>query len=185
MGILCKRVLLELFNATVAPIAFCQVKNDPVVSREFGQYERLKNAKRAELQSKLYYLHKQGLIEKLRNTEGIKLIRLTPAGIVKALKYKFDFQADKIPRWDKKWRIVVFDVGEKRKHDREILRNLLVKWGFEALQKSVYVFPHHCLPEINLAQEAMNLKSEIQYIEANRIISDAELKTKFREKKLI
>ena len=185
MGVLCKMILLELFYAALSPLAFGQVKYDPVVSREFGQCEKLKNAKRAELQKKLYYLNKQGFIEKLRDTKGIKLIRLTPKGIIKALKYKFDYEADNIPHWDKKWRIVVFDVEENRKRDREILRNILLNWGFEPLQKSVYVFPHHCLPEIKLAQEAMNLESEIQYIEANQIISDKKLLAKFRDKRLI
>jgi len=185
MGLLCQRVLLELFNATIAPLVYGQVRNNPVASKEFAQYEQLKNAKRKELQSKLYYLHRQGLIEKLFDTKGIKLIRLTPKGIVKALQYKFDFSKDKAPRWDKKWRIVIFDVEENCKRDRTTLRNILLNWGFERLQKSVYIFPHDCLPEINLAMEALSLSNEIKYIEAARIISDQELILKFKSKKLI
>ena len=44
--------------------------------------------------------------------------------------------------WDGKWRIVMFDIREKRRGARSQLRSLLFGVGFLRLQDSVRVYPH-------------------------------------------
>ena len=43
------------------------------------------------------------------------------------------------PNWDGKWRIVMLDLPEDRKSDRDGLRYLLKKAGFILLKNSVWI----------------------------------------------
>ena len=41
--------------------------------------------------------------------------------------------------WDGKWRIVMFDIPEKRREHRERLRRALSELEYEPIQKSVFI----------------------------------------------
>lgn len=45
-------------------------------------------------------------------------------------------------KWDGKWRIIIFDVPEKLRGKREILRAELKTYGFLQIQKSALAYPH-------------------------------------------
>ena len=80
-------------------------------------------------------LREKGYIEVTKDEEGKILMKLTSHGrqeiiIRKILEEK---------KWDKKWRIVMFDIPEKNKNLRHVLRWKLREWQFEKLQKSVWV----------------------------------------------
>lgn len=47
-----------------------------------------------------------------------------------------------IGRWDKKWRIIFFDVPEKKRRYRDELRSMLKVIGFKEFQKSTWIYPH-------------------------------------------
>lgn len=49
------------------------------------------------------------------------------------------FQAKK---WDKKWRIVTFDIPEKKRTKRDLFRRKLKELGFGMIQESLWVTPH-------------------------------------------
>ena len=51
-------------------------------------------------------------------------------------------------RWDHLWRMVAFDVPEKKKYYRDAFRNDLLQCGFFPFQKSIYVTPFACENEI-------------------------------------
>ncbi len=51
-------------------------------------------------------------------------------------------------RWDKKWRIVIFDIPEKERGFRDILREHLRELNFYKLQQSVFVSPNPCEKQI-------------------------------------
>ena len=79
---------------------------------------------------KLWRLEKQGYINRyIKNKEY--LIELTPIGKEKAFKHQLNnFKITTPDSWDKKWRIVIFDIPEEKKVAREILREKLKKIGF-------------------------------------------------------
>ena len=52
------------------------------------------------------------------------------------------------PKWDKKWRVVIFDIPEELRSARKRLRGRLKHFGFFQLQKSVFVFPYPCEKEL-------------------------------------
>ena len=55
---------------------------------------------------------------------------------------------NKTGKWDKKWRVVIFDIPQELHKERVKLRQRLKSLGFSSLQKSVLVFPYPCEEEV-------------------------------------
>ena len=68
-------------------------------------------------------------------------------------------------RWDGKWRIVMFDVPEKRKKVRDTLRMLLRSAGFIHFQDSAWIQPYPCDELVTLLRSHLGSgKGEIRYL---------------------
>jgi hypothetical protein len=83
--------------------------------------------------------------------------------------------------WDGKWRVVMFDIREKRRRARSQLRSLLSGVGFLRLQDSVWVYPYPCDEFIGLVRT--HLKSgtgEMLSFVAEALESDKKLREHFR-----
>jgi len=50
--------------------------------------------------------------------------------------------------WDKKWRVVIFDIPQELHNSRIKFRKKLKNLGFYMLQKSVFIFPYQCEDEL-------------------------------------
>lgn len=71
-------------------------------------------------------------------------------------------------RWDGKWRVVMFDVPEKRKKARDILRMLLRSAGFIHFQDSAWIQPYPCDELVTLLRSHLGSgKGEIRYLVAS------------------
>ena len=89
-------------------------------------------------------------------------------------------QIKKPLQWDKKWRIVIFDIPDtSHKRARDILRGKLKKWEFYPLQKSVWVCPWPCENEIQLAAELYKISRYVNVIVGEKILADASLRKHF------
>jgi phenylacetic acid degradation operon negative regulatory protein len=81
---------------------------------------------------------KTGEIERVVK-DGKVYLRLTSAG---QNKVKRDFSiANLTKKWNKRWVVLVFDIKEKSRRARDILRNKLRNIGFGMLQESVWITP--------------------------------------------
>lgn len=78
-------------------------------------------------------LREGGLIEKGVNEEKV-VFRLTALGRGALNQGIFDES-----KWDGRWRLVIFDIPEKNKTVRNLLRRKLKGWGFRQWQKSVWL----------------------------------------------
>ncbi len=67
--------------------------------------------------------------------------RITSSGRKKATSLKLESDTALLPNWDEQWRIVLLDLPESRKSEREALRYLLKKAGFELLKNSAWISP--------------------------------------------
>lgn len=72
-------------------------------------------------------------------------------------------------KWDRKWRIVIFDVPEKFKESRDTLRGFLKRLGFTKIQKSVFLCPFPCQVELDVLRETLKLTPYLHFIEATKI----------------
>lgn len=121
------------------------------------------------------------LVDFKEESDGTISVVLTEKG--EKLKINFDIDNMKLKesgKWDRKWRIVVFDIPEKKKRAREALRMKLREFEFYQLQRSVWVYPYDCEKEISFIAEFFEIRSNLRYIVAERINNEAELKLHFR-----
>ena len=72
-------------------------------------------------------------------------------------------------KWDRKWRIIIFDIPESLKNQRKQLRRKLKLLGFFNLQKSVLVCPFSCEAEINFLADYLKIKPHLNIIMADCI----------------
>lgn len=137
-------------------------------------------ANRADLRQKIYYLKKRKIINVV--VEGKeKYLELTKKGEEKYLWEKIG-QNKNWPEWDKKFRMVIFDIPENKKTVREIIRKKLVEIGFEMMQKSVFVFPFDCKEEIDIICYYTGAETYLKYIIADIVQGEAEIIQEFLEK---
>jgi len=121
------------------------------------------------------------LVDFVEQKNGLTKIVLTEKGKLKILEFKIDdIKIAKPLLWDKKWRVVMFDIPEKRRSERNVLRAKLKEIGFKEIQKSVFIHPFPCLDEINFITEYFKLRSLVRYGEMVNISNEEELKLKFK-----
>lgn len=83
-------------------------------------------------------------------------------------------------KWNKKWFLVIFDVPEEQRNKRDYLRNFLRDIGFYQYQQSAYVFPYECEKEIALIKRIVEGGKYINYIIADKIENENQIKTYFK-----
>ena len=72
-------------------------------------------------------------------------------------------------KWDKKWRIVIFDIPEELHKNRNYFRAKIKNLGFYMLQKSVFVFPYPCEEELNEICNRLNISDYVDVIKADSV----------------
>lgn len=135
---------------------------------------------RHKLQRNIKNLYRSRLVDVKDNPDGTTTIFLTELGKTHALTYQIDEM--KIPpmkKWDKKWRIVMFDIPEKQKKARDALARTLKNIGFLQLQKSVFIHPFECLSELNFVIEFSKMRLYARYLLAEIIDDELAWKKKF------
>jgi len=117
----------------------------------------------AKLAKDIRNLYRSKLLKKTINKDGSITLNLTEKGKIKALTYKFEEMRIAKQNWDGKWRVIIFDVPEKSRWGRDLLRTKLRNLGFYELQKSVFVFPFECKNEIDFIVEIYNIRKYVRY----------------------
>lgn len=138
-----------------------------------------KGYRRKRLGQVLKRMRKQKLVE-ITEIEGTPVVRITQKGMTRALSFKLEEMKIKKPKaWDKKWRMVVFDIPEKLKTLREIFRDRLKSLGFFRLQDSVFIHPYPCFDEIEFLRQLYGVEIGVTYILAERVEGQESLKDHF------
>lgn len=117
------------------------------------EYERKKARRR--FSQFVNYLKKKGYIE-IKNLKEKQGMLLTPKGIEKVLNLKFKLEKRK-RRPDGKWQMIIFDIPEKKRYLRDILRERLYLLGYKMLQQSVWICPYDVLEETKKFLRAYSL----------------------------
>jgi len=133
-----------------------------------------------QIRDTFYYLKKKGLIKIEKHNKQI-YISLTEEGRQIAGKYQInDLFIKPQKRWDKKWRLVIFDIPENIRIKREAFRGKLKEFNFYPLQRSVWIYPYPCKKEIKLLREFFSLSKEsLRILEAENIENDEVLRQHF------
>lgn len=142
--------------------------------RRFAQSEKQKAARA------LRRLEKNRLL-KIQEKNGKFSIELTKEGKRKFKEINLeDLRIIKPPRWDGKWRLVIFDIPEEGfASSRRVLRAKLKEWEFYPLQKSVWVCPWPCEKEIQTIAELYGVARYVDVVVAEKITKDVNLRKHF------
>lgn len=158
--------------ALVAPNALQVLKQFGVLSKGCRNEKRSINNSRKRLVEK-------GLLE--YSSEGF--IQLTKLGRKTLDKIEAkNYAMNKPKKWDKKWRVLIFDIKESRRDLRDKVRNTLIFIGFVRLQNSVWVYPYDCEDLITLLKADFAIGKEVLYMIADRIENEKVLLERFELK---
>lgn len=98
-----------------------------------------RNIKKPLLLQSLKRLREKGFIDFI--DEQKLCLKLTEEGVNQAMLARIKLDNRK---WDNIWRLVIFDIPEKKRSVRDILRFKLKEWGFTKIQKSVWASKKDC-----------------------------------------
>ncbi|MDO8658438.1 MAG: CRISPR-associated endonuclease Cas2, partial [Candidatus Levybacteria bacterium] len=112
---------------------------------------------------------KTGYIEKVIK-DDIPYLRLTSYG---KKKIDRDFPLLKIQnsKWDRKWRIVTYDIEEISRWTREKFRKKLKELGFGMLQESVFITPNNIIKDFSEFVESLGLEDSVYILEVSQIVT--------------
>lgn len=150
----------------VAPNVLVAMKKIGLVSydREKESIERSKKA-----------LINRGLLELKKDK-----LRLTQKGKLYLLRNTFNKnQQKKKPKWDGKWRVLIFDIPENLRFVRDQLRSTLIVIGFKRLQNSVWIYPYNCEDLVNLLKADLEIGKDLLYMIVDTLEDDESLKIDF------
>jgi DNA-binding transcriptional regulator PaaX len=171
-----QKILLLLFSGLAIGLTYSPRKHLKIIKYLSKEW---KNIEEKTLNQEIRKLYQSKLVNCQENPDGILTLKLTEQGKLKVLSYNFEKMKVNPGPWDKKWRIVVFDIPEKLRRGRDALREKLRNLGFHELQKSVMVFPFECRDEIEFLIEFFNLRRYVRYGLLELIDNDLHLRKIF------
>lgn len=133
---------------------------------------------------------KLGLIPNRRQEEIIQSsrVRLVKRGLLSYQKGKLSltekgecelrlmelrsYEVQKPKKWDKKWRVLIFDIPERRRSLRAQIRLILSSIGFIRLQDSVWAYPYDCEDTITLLKADLKIGKDLLYLIVDSIEND-------------
>ncbi len=115
---------------------------------------------------------------------GKKFIALSEKGQLEVLYRRITESAvSKKSRWDGKWRLAIFDIPERGRHERDAIRFTLRSVGFQQLQKSVYIYPFEIPIDVIEYLKAAKLVEFIQFARVDKIDDDRRIQKMFKLKR--
>lgn len=141
----------------LAPSALSQL-NRFLYQKKKDKYERYLKIWRS-----FRSLREKRHLEFVREENGYLVYRLNESGKEKIRKFIFNELRIKTPKeWDKKWRLVIFDIPETKRKTRMALIRKLKELGFYQCQKSVWLYPFLCEEEMEFLKDFFGIKSFVK-----------------------
>lgn len=155
-------ILLILEKAVDGYVRFDNFINNPGYYVYWNGWDYPLN--KSALSNAIRRLRENGLIDFIDDEQLI--LRLTDKGREKALMSKLLLDDS---NWDGKWRIVIFDIPEKRRVTRDILRQKLKSWGFIPWQQSVWVTKKDCTKLLREFIKSIGIKDWVKVLESDNV----------------
>lgn len=86
----------------------------------------------------------------------------------------------KTEKWDGKWRIIFFDVPEKKRRYRDELRSMIRAIGFREFQKSIWIYPYKVPKFLSDIMFEENIKHYTRLITTDKIEYDKDIRRMFK-----
>lgn len=123
-----------------------------------------RNLRQSELSREIKRLRERGLIDFVSDEK--LAYRLTDKGKQKAVWESVIMDDGK---WDGRWRVVIFDIPEKRREARNLFRSSLKKWGFKAWQQSVWATKKNCTKALRKFVNDVGIEDWVLILESDNV----------------
>ena len=122
------------------------------------------------LRQKLKALYKAKLIKLHAVNYDEYILQVTKKGKKQLLRYKLqELSIPEPEKWDKKWRIVTYDIPKESGKARDALRYTLKQLGFFQLQKSVYLYPYPCEEIVEFVREFYDVGENVTLLTVGQL----------------
>lgn len=122
------------------------------------------------LWANLRRLQKSGVIEE-SDQDGEIFFKLTEKGKLKLFKYRLEDLELNQKKWDRKWRLVAYDIPKGKKNQAEAFRTLLKKMS--------WLTPYSCSNEIEFLKGLYNLTDHVTILIISKIEGESEYRRYF------
>lgn len=97
-------------------------------------------------------------------------LSLTKSGKRRSISYQMDnIVLNEPAKWDSIWRIVMFDIPETKKTNRDIFRTKLKSLGFTKLQKSTWISPIPCRDQVVFLAHILEIDPYVVFLETKQM----------------
>lgn len=170
------REILKLVGAGAFLAASIAIPNLPRAVKPFlkneNEFEVWKRFNISYLKRTLKRLEKEKFVE-FDEEDGMQIVKISENGRKRIVRFALNELEIRKPKiWDKKWRLISFDLPEKLKSERKIFVEYLNAWGFYPLHKSVYLHAYPCLKEIDFLREYLRIGAYVRLFIVSSIEND-------------
>jgi hypothetical protein len=179
-GELAKEILLMIAAGIAIPAAFL-MPNIPIALRPLVKLlsNKCHARKTDNFINSIAYLKRKRLVS-FAEKDGQQRLTLSEAGKQRVLQFNLDqIEITRPRKWDRNWRIIIFDIPEKRREGRDALRGKLKQLGFYQLQKSCFIYPFDCKSEIDFISEIYEVSPYVNFIVAREVEGAEQLQKAF------
>ncbi|MEW5908056.1 MAG: hypothetical protein AB1643_02665 [Patescibacteria group bacterium] len=172
-----KIVLAVLVTAGILFIA----ATAPNIFQAFKVFKKSRGYSDKKLKSTLYSLKRRNFIKILQEKDDKIRIELTKKGEKRIREFSIEtLTISRQKHWDRKWRVIIFDIPIKFNKAREALRNKLKYLGFYQLQKSVWIFPYPCEDEIFFVAHLFQVEPFIEILTVENLLHENKIRRFFK-----
>lgn len=172
-----EKILLLLLSGVALGFSRTPQRHWKILKNAYRVWKQINGEK---LKEDIHSLYRSQFVGQKENVDGSITITLTKKGKLRALTYHFKtMKGNSKKQWDKKWRIVLFDIPDKLKVARDALRGKLRDFGFYEFQESAFVYPFECEDEIDFIIEFFSLRPYVRLGILERVDNELHLKKIF------
>jgi len=122
--------------------------------------------------SSMQSLRRSGYIKKVNENQFL----ITPKGIEKAQRYAKEHVVFDAQKWKGTWVLVVFDIPDSKKRQRNIFRSILKRMGFIGLQRSVFIAPFADFEKLAIVRDHLDIANFVTVFTGNVSAKDDDQK---------
>ncbi len=152
----------------------------PNIFRPFRKYGCSRRYSNKQIGNAVYNLRRQKLIEIVRKRNNRTQIKLTKKGKTRFRESSIEsLSIPKPQKWDRRWRVVIFDIPVRLNNARHALREKIRELGFLQLQKSVWIHPYPCEDEILLIAGIFKVAPFVELLLVERLLHENRIRKFF------
>lgn len=148
-------ILLALERAIDGTVYFNEFVNNP----GYWAYGTGKEVDKSIISQAIKRLREKGYVQTIN--EDQVLMKLTEVG-----EEALGLVTDNKP-WDRKWRIVIYDIPEDKRRIRDLFRRRLKEWGFKNWQQSIWMSKFNVTQKLRKVIQKLGIAEWVVVIESD------------------